>query len=107
MVSVSFLPLYTRSVAAYSLIIYEQTKYNSDIQTKQNVDICPILSCQLLEYVGHTSPECLLRLGKPLNLPFPIPEEVPQSTEQSSIDFLMMESKDESEHHQVHQHNPG
>ena len=53
------------------------------------------LLLQLQQFIGFTSPECLLSPGVPLNLVSPAPVEIPPELESSAIASLKMQSSNE------------
>ncbi|XP_071963778.1 ral GTPase-activating protein subunit alpha-2-like [Antedon mediterranea] len=57
---------------------------------------------ELLQYLGYTSSECLLRPGIPLNLPSPGPEQMPVDLESLTTESLLLESSQEQEYYKQH-----
>ncbi|KAK6182371.1 hypothetical protein SNE40_010078 [Patella caerulea] len=56
----------------------------------------------LLCYIGHTSPECLLRLGKPLNINPPIPEDLCDQAEGMMTSMVLDQRQAELEYYKHH-----
>lgn len=48
---------------------------------------------QILCYIGETSPECLLQMGQPLNIPAVLPESLSAPTE-SDVTYMVKIQKD-------------
>eukprot|EP00058_Branchiostoma_floridae_P024682 XP_002610172.1 hypothetical protein BRAFLDRAFT_121545 [Branchiostoma floridae] len=57
---------------------------------------------QMLQYVGHTSPECLQKPGEPLNEPAVPPEEIVTEREDSTIQAVLQQCDIEADY--VRQH---
>ena len=56
----------------------------------------------MLQYIGHTSPECLLRPGDPLNVPAPPPDDLPHTTQTVAMEMLCQQKVDELGYFSVH-----
>ncbi|XP_067682813.1 ral GTPase-activating protein subunit alpha-1-like isoform X5 [Haliotis asinina] len=56
----------------------------------------------LLRYIGHTSPECLLRLGNALNISAPIPEDLGEQAETMMTDMVLQQKIAELEYYNKH-----
>ncbi|BFZ11585.1 hypothetical protein BsWGS_14624 [Bradybaena similaris] len=57
---------------------------------------------RMLAYIGETSPECLLRPGRPLNIPSRLSEDFMESTEENLITLIQVQHEMETEHGQTH-----
>lgn len=60
---------------------------------------------QLLGYIGHTSPECLLIPGMPLNIEAPIPEDLNESAETMMKDMVLHQKEAELEYYNKHKND--
>ncbi|ESO85701.1 hypothetical protein LOTGIDRAFT_210880 [Lottia gigantea] len=56
----------------------------------------------LLSFIGNTSPECLLRLGKPLNINPPIPEDLCDQAEGMMTTMVLDQRQAELEYYKQH-----
>lgn len=61
----------------------------------------------MLVYVGETSPECLLRPGKPLNMAARLSDDLVESAEANLIKLMLEQSQMENEHGQAHRMDVG
>lgn len=59
----------------------------------------------LLGYIGHTSPECLLIPGVPLNLEAPIPEDLNEHAETMMKDMVLHQKEAELEYYNKHKND--
>ncbi|CAG5136422.1 unnamed protein product, partial [Candidula unifasciata] len=57
---------------------------------------------KMLIYIGQTSPECLLRPGRPLNIPSRLSEDFMESTEENIIKLIQEQNLKEIEYSQAH-----
>ena len=64
-----------------------------------------ILFIQLLGYIGHTSPECHLIPGVPLNLEAPIPEDLNEHAESMMKDMVLHQKEAELEYYNKHKND--
>ena len=60
---------------------------------------------QVLEYIGHTSPECLLHPGEPLNVPDRPPKEVTYMTESSTCNMVLKQKEGEIDYFDRHKND--
>lgn len=56
-----------------------------------------ILCVQLLSYVGYTSPECLQKVGEPLNIPWKPPSKITQENEDEVVGVVVNQRNAELE----------
>ncbi|XP_078672848.1 ral GTPase-activating protein subunit alpha-1-like isoform X2 [Branchiostoma floridae x Branchiostoma belcheri] len=66
--------------------------------TPQHLDVLD----EMLQYIGHTSPECLQKPGEPLNEPAYPPEEIVTEREDSTIQAVLQQQDIEADY--VRQH---
>lgn len=52
---------------------------------------------EMLQYLGYSSPECLQRMGTPLNIPAPPPACVSEKQENDVINAILKQSTEERE----------
>jgi len=57
---------------------------------------------QLLQYLGHTSPECLESLDTPRNIPAPPPPPLTREVEEDTITMVLNQRNAEQEYLQRH-----
>ena len=55
--------------------------------------------------MGHTSPECQLVAGEPLNMPPSAPESLSSAPQDASMETLLHQSDNEAEHVAAHHHD--
>ncbi|XP_038071739.1 ral GTPase-activating protein subunit alpha-1-like [Patiria miniata] len=82
----------------YRILNKSVTRLPSWIDVDDSLDILD----ELQQFIGFTSPECLLKPGVPLNLVSPAPEEIPQELENSAIASLKKQNSSEETY--VNQH---
>ncbi|KAK7504780.1 hypothetical protein BaRGS_00003808 [Batillaria attramentaria] len=56
----------------------------------------------VLRYIGETSPECLLQLGRPLNIPAPLPEALSAPAESDLTDMVQQQTDAELGYYSKH-----
>lgn len=61
------------------------------------------LNCQMLAYIGHTSPECLLRPGRPLNIAAHLPDDIAETAETNLSQLIQQQNHIEADYCQTHQ----
>ena len=57
---------------------------------------------QLLQYVGHTSPECLLHPSQALNTPFLPPDDLPATMEDALMESILGQRDEEIDYFMLH-----
>ncbi|ELU01115.1 hypothetical protein CAPTEDRAFT_167900, partial [Capitella teleta] len=67
-------------------------------QSKQDADNLN----NMLQYIGHTSPECLLKPGEPLNIPAKAPDDLPDTTQTVAMEMLCLQKDDELQYYAAH-----
>ncbi|XP_022083005.1 ral GTPase-activating protein subunit alpha-1-like isoform X2 [Acanthaster planci] len=86
---------YTTSTKSKSPVYRILNKSVSRLPSWIDVDDSLDVLDELQQFIGFTSPECLLNPGVPLNLVSPAPEEIPQELESSAIASLKKQNSSE------------
>ena len=89
------LPGFSSNISECMLIFHRFNPYSKSV----------FLYFQLLGYIGHTSPECILEPGLPLNIEAPIPEGLSESAEADVTDMVVEQRKEELEFYQQQLHD--
>jgi hypothetical protein len=66
------------------------------------IKVTYLCSAQLLQYLGHTSPECLESLDTPRNIPAPPPPPLTREVEEDTITMVLNQRNAEQEYLQRH-----
>ena len=69
------------------------------------LQVVVVPSFQLLEYIGQTSPECLLRPGEQLNVPDRPPEELTVTTETATCSVVLKQKERERDYYERHKND--
>ncbi|XP_030854676.1 ral GTPase-activating protein subunit alpha-1 isoform X3 [Strongylocentrotus purpuratus] len=79
-------------------IITNNKKSRSTVPSWQEEGDSLDVLTELQQYIGFTSPECLLRPGIPLNLPFPSPADMCSDMERYAMGALLKQCDKEAEY---------
>ncbi|XP_041353753.1 ral GTPase-activating protein subunit alpha-1-like isoform X2 [Gigantopelta aegis] len=87
------LPAPAQSRPASELPLYETITENDD-----NLD-------HLLRYIAHTSPECVLSVGSPLNIPAQLPEKMCVNAESVMTEMVTQQKVAEIDYYSIHKND--